>query len=104
MLFADNPQDRGLLRTGRHEGDWEVVQYRLRRGRIVQGVYAQHSGAEACGTRGLRIRPSGRPVVFLARGSHAAYFRPGRARPHLARPERRGRRARRRACGRGSCA
>ncbi|MEZ0292072.1 MAG: Vps62-related protein [Solirubrobacteraceae bacterium] len=77
MLFADNPQDRGLLRTGRHEGDWEMVQYRLRRGRIVQGVYAQHSGAEACGTRGLRIRPSGRPVVFLARGSHAAYFRPG---------------------------
>ena len=77
MLFADNPQDRGLLRTGRHEGDWEVVQYRLRRGRIVQGVYAQHSIAEACGTRGLRIRPSGRPVVFLARGSHAAYFRPG---------------------------
>ncbi len=24
-LYArDNPQDRGILRTGRHEGDWEV--------------------------------------------------------------------------------
>ena len=77
MLFADNPQDRGLLRTGRHAGDWEVVQYRLRRGRIVQGVYAQHSGAETCGARGLRFRPSGRPMVFLANGSHASYFRPG---------------------------
>jgi hypothetical protein len=77
MLFARNAQDRGLLRTGRHAGDWEVVQYRLRRGRIVEAVYAQHSGAERCGTRGLGVRPSGRPVVYLANGSHASYFRPG---------------------------
>jgi hypothetical protein len=76
MLFATNDQDRGLLGTGRHEGDWEVVQYRLRSGRIVQAVYAQHAGAESCGSAGLR-RARGRPVVFLARGSHAAYFRPG---------------------------
>ena len=80
MLFADNPQDRGLLRTGRHEGDWEMVQYRLRRGRIVQGVYAQHSGAEACGTRGLRIRPSGRPVglAVASRGVQCAREPPKR--------------------------
>jgi hypothetical protein len=76
MLFEANVQDRGLLRTGRHEGDWELVQLRLRRGRPVQAVYAQHSGAEACGVRGFR-RSRGRPVVFLARGSHAAYFQPG---------------------------
>jgi Vacuolar protein sorting-associated protein 62 len=76
MLFAYNDQDRGLLRTGRHEGDWEVVQYRLRRGRLVQAVYAQHSGAETCGPANVR-RSRGRPVVFLARGSHASYFRPG---------------------------
>jgi Vacuolar protein sorting-associated protein 62 len=76
MLFAENGQDRGVLRTGRHEGDWEMVQYRLRRGRLVRAVYTQHSGAESCGPSNVR-RARGRPVVFLARGSHAAYFRPG---------------------------
>jgi hypothetical protein len=76
MLFEENLQDRGLFRTGRHDGDWEMVQYRLRRGRIVQAVYAQHSDGESCGVRGFR-RSRGRPVVFLARGSHAAYFQPG---------------------------
>jgi hypothetical protein len=73
MLFANNSQDRGLLRTGRHEGDWEMIQLRLRRGRPVQAVYAQHSGAEACGF-GWAARGGERPVVQLARGSHAAYF------------------------------
>jgi hypothetical protein len=76
LFFAANDQDRGVLNTGRHEGDWELVQYRLRRGRMVQAVYAQHSGAESCGFGNVR-RSRGRPVVFLARGSHAAYFRPG---------------------------
>jgi hypothetical protein len=76
MFFAYNAQDRGLLRTGRHEGDWELVQLRLRGGRPVQAVYAQHSGAESCGYRQVRLA-GGRPVVQLARGSHAAYFVPG---------------------------
>ncbi|HTE59722.1 MAG TPA: hypothetical protein VK631_05180 [Solirubrobacteraceae bacterium] len=76
LFFADNPQDRGALRTGRHEGDWEMVQYRLRGGRVVEAVSTQHSGAESCGFADVR-RSRGRPVVFLARGSHAAYFEPG---------------------------
>jgi hypothetical protein len=76
LLFASNDQDRGVLRTGRHEGDWEVVQYRLRRGRLVRAVYSQHAGAESCGMSQVRSSRD-RPVVFLARGSHAAYFRPG---------------------------
>ena len=76
MLFEHNDQDRGVLRTGRHAGDWELVQLRLRRGRLAGAVLAQHSGAEACGLGNIR-RSRGRPVVFLARGSHAAYFRPG---------------------------
>ena len=76
MLFEYNSQDRGLLRTGRHEGDWEMIQLRLRRGRPVQAVYAQHSGAESCGFR-WAARGGERPVVQLARGSHAAYFRTG---------------------------
>jgi hypothetical protein len=77
LLFAHNAQDRGILRTGRHAGDWEFVQVREdARGRPVEAVYAQHSGAERCPWRAVETR-DGRPVVYLARGSHAAYFRPG---------------------------
>jgi hypothetical protein len=76
LFFAENVQDRGALRTGRHEGDWEMVQYRVRHGRAVQAVYAQHSGAESCGYANVR-RSRGHPVAYLARGSHAAYFVPG---------------------------
>jgi hypothetical protein len=76
MLFARASQDMGVLGTGRHEGDWQLVQYRLERGRVVEGVYQQPGGAEHCGATELRFR-RGRPVVFLADGSHAAYFVPG---------------------------
>jgi hypothetical protein len=76
MFFAENLQDRGIFRTGRHEGDWEMVQYRLRDGLLVRAVYAQHAVAESCGYRNVR-RSRGRPVVFVARGSHAMYFVPG---------------------------
>lgn len=76
LLFAYNSHDRGLLRTGRHEGDWEFVQLRLRRGQPIQAVYSQHSGAESCGYAAVR-RSGNRPVVYLAHGSHAAYFVPG---------------------------
>ena len=66
-LHADNPQDRGIVRTGRHEGDWEVVQVALdpRTQRPVEATYAQHSWAEACPYPGRD--------VFVANGSHAAY-------------------------------
>jgi Vacuolar protein sorting-associated protein 62 len=72
-----NPQDRGILRTGRHAADWELVQVRVDRGgQPVEAVYAQHSGAERCGWAQVRTR-GGAPVAYLANGSHAAYFRPG---------------------------
>jgi len=77
MLYAHDRQDRGVLSTGRHEGDWELVQFRLRGERLVQAVYAQHSGAESCGYDRVRRTRGGRPIVFAARGSHAAYFVPG---------------------------
>jgi hypothetical protein len=73
MLFARNGQDRGVLRTGRHAGDWEMVQFRLDGS---EAVYAQHSGAERCRGDAVATR-NGRPVVYLANGSHASYFRPG---------------------------
>jgi hypothetical protein len=76
MLFPADLQTRGPLRTGRHEGDWESIALRLRRGRPVRAVYSQHGTAERCGMRAVR-RAGERPVAFLANGSHAAYFVPG---------------------------
>jgi VPS62-like protein len=73
MVFARNDQDRGIVRTGRHAGDWEMVQVR-RDG--SEAVFAQHSGAERCPASAFETR-DGRLVVYVANGSHAAYFRPG---------------------------
>ena len=77
LFYRGQDQDRGVVRTGRHAGDWEMVQLRLdARGRPVQAVYAQHSGAERCGWARVERR-SGRPVVYAAHGSHASYLRRG---------------------------
>ena len=73
IWFEDNTQDRGVLRSGRHAGDWELVQYRADG---TEAVYAQHSGAERCATRDVERR-GGRPVVYVANGSHASYFHAG---------------------------
>jgi uncharacterized protein (TIGR03382 family) len=76
ILFEHNLQDRGIVRTGRHAGDWELVQVRFEGERPVEAVFAQHAGAERCPWRAVETRGD-RFVVYLARGSHAAYFRPG---------------------------
>jgi hypothetical protein len=77
LFYEQQDQDRGIVRTGRHAGDWEMVQYRLdAQGKPVQAVYAQHSGAERCGWESVEQR-EGRPVVYAANGSHASYLRPG---------------------------
>ena len=75
-LHLDNPQDRGVLRTGRHAGDWELVQLRLELGRPAAAVYVQHSWAERCSWSRTEQR-AGAPVVHVANGSHAAYFTRG---------------------------
>jgi VPS62-like protein len=77
MVYPSNDQDRGIVRTGRHAGDWEMVQVRLEAGQPVEAVYAQHSGAERCPWRAVQLSSRGRPVIYVARGSHAAYFHPG---------------------------
>ena len=64
------------MRAGRHEGDWELVQYRVVSDRLAEAVYAQHSDAGRCGA-GAVSRRDGRPVVYAAHGSHASYFRAG---------------------------
>ena len=77
-LYArDNPQDRGIVRTGRHEGDWELVMVHLGRGGRPDRVLAsQHAGAEVCAWSDVeRVGP--RPRVYVANASHAGYFRRG---------------------------
>jgi hypothetical protein len=77
LFYPRQDQDRGIVRTGRHAGDWEMVQYRLDRDRRpVEAVYAQHSGAERC-SWGTVERRGGHPVVYVANGSHASYLRAG---------------------------
>ena len=77
LYYRYQDQDRGVVRSGRHEGDWELVQFRLTSsGRPVEAVYAQHSGAERCPASAVTFR-GGRPVVFASHGSHASYLRAG---------------------------
>jgi hypothetical protein len=63
---------------GTHEGDWEMLQFRMdaEAGHPDIAVYAQHRYGE--------VRPwdeveklGDRPVVYVARGSHASYFEAG---------------------------
>ena len=79
LFYADNAQDRGIVRTGRHEGDWEFVQLRLDDdGAPDEATFAQHSWAEVCSASEIENR-DGAPVVYVANGSHASYPRAGTA-------------------------
>jgi hypothetical protein len=64
--------------AGLHEGDWEMVQIRLRDGAPDLAVYAQHDGAQSRDWRQVDVAAgTQRPIVYVARGSHASYFEPG---------------------------
>lgn len=81
LFYAYNPQDRTPLRTGRHEGDWELIQFRLGRDhRPDLATMSQHSWAEGCGWSELEHGAGGDrngPILYVANGSHATYSRPG---------------------------
>jgi len=64
--------------TGTHEGDWEMVQYRMddAAGHPDIAVYAQHSYAEKRDWDEVE-KLGDRPLVYVARGSHASYFEAG---------------------------
>ena len=76
LYYAYQDQDRGIVKTGRHAGDWELVQYRVDdNDHLLEAIYAQHSGAERCGANEVEF--SGQPIVYAAHGSHASYFHAG---------------------------
>ena len=69
-----------------HEGDWEMIQLAFdadSAGEALQQepvrvAYSQHEGGEiADWDEGKVKKEEGRPVVYVARGSHANYFEPG---------------------------
>jgi len=79
LFFAYNPQDRGVVRTGRHEGDWELFQVRIDAAdRPELATLAQHSWAEGCTWTDLeQTRGGDAPVLYVANGSHALYSEAG---------------------------
>lgn len=78
LFYPDNPQDRGIVRAGRHEGDWEMLQVGLGRTAKPELVtLAQHHWRQGCAWRELEHR-SDAPVVYVAHASHATYARRGR--------------------------
>jgi hypothetical protein len=78
-LYNDYNLLGDLFHAGRHEGDWEMVQVRLDVAqRADLAVYAQHRDGEARTWDAVeRLPGTERPVVYVARGSHAAYFSDG---------------------------
>ncbi|HET8674098.1 MAG TPA: hypothetical protein VFL87_10705, partial [Thermoleophilaceae bacterium] len=62
------------LDFGLHEGDWEMVQIRMKAGEPDIAVYAQHAYAEVRAWSEVQKTPDGRPLVYPGRGSHASYF------------------------------
>jgi hypothetical protein len=68
-----------FLKAGLHEGDWEMIQIRLKDETPDLAVYAQHAEAASRRWSQVDLLPgTPRPLVYVARGSHAAYFEPGR--------------------------
>ena len=67
-----------LVSGGKHEGDWELVQIRLGPSeQPEQAVYTQHKTAESRPWADVRKAGANTPLVYVARGSHANYFRAG---------------------------
>ena len=68
-----------FLKAGLHEGDWEMIQIRLQDETPDLAIYAQHATAETRRWSQVDVIPgTQRPIVYVARGSHASYFEPGR--------------------------
>ncbi|MEZ5966706.1 MAG: Vps62-related protein [Planctomycetota bacterium] len=56
-----------------HQGDWEHVTVHVEHRRIVGVFFASHENGDFVGaTSGLRF-VDGRPLVYMAKGSHASY-------------------------------
>ena len=78
-FFNDYNLIGNFIKAGLHEGDWEMIQIRLQDETPDLAIYAQHATAETRRWSQVDLVPgTQRPLVYVARGSHAAYFEPGR--------------------------
>ena len=83
FYYYNDSINAGGTEFGKHEGDWEFVQYAYdaETDQITQATYNQHDGAETCLSTALDyvLTEDGRiaPGVYSAKGSHASYFAPG---------------------------
>jgi hypothetical protein len=67
-----------LIKAGLHEGDWEMIQLRLGEDEVPDlAAYAQHTAADVRPWSEVDLVDGNRPVVYVARGSHASYFTAG---------------------------
>jgi probable HAF family extracellular repeat protein len=76
FFYYDNPKT--FFFVGAHEGDWEMITIHLNQaGTPVEAAYAQHHGGELCSWSNVQTTADGRPIVYVAEGSHASYFTAG---------------------------
>ena len=73
--------DKSFWGIGLHEGDWEMIQLRLDASDTPTiATYAHHSEGEGFRWADLHRRKVGSyeaPVVYVGRGSHASFAKPG---------------------------
>ncbi|KAI8908644.1 hypothetical protein DFJ77DRAFT_125363 [Powellomyces hirtus] len=79
FFYAFNRGPKVLGRHyGSHVGDWESVTIRFAKaGTPSQMWYSQHSGGEAVAFSAVEKTRDGKPIVYVARGSHANYINNG---------------------------
>lgn len=76
FFYYHNPKT--FFTYGAHEGDWERIQIYMSPGGIPIAVtYSQHNSRETCAWSYVQKQQNGRPVVYVAEGSHANYFTSG---------------------------
>jgi hypothetical protein len=72
--------------NNRHEGDWELIQLHFDASNAGEAMIegparislSQHSSGEVAAWQDKKVAREGdRPVIYVARGSHANYFSPG---------------------------
>jgi hypothetical protein len=80
LWYYANPGVSGSLGFGSHEGDWELVQFRLKEDGSEPDLaaYAAHKTKTICSWNSVEKDPgTGAPVVYVAVNSHASYFERG---------------------------
>jgi hypothetical protein len=76
FFYYDNPKQ--FFGVGDHEGDWEGIQVVVDdTGYPVEATYSQHNKQETCEWTDIQTTGDGRPIVYVAEGSHANYFDSG---------------------------